>query len=243
MRDPWNANIHYDARLAACVPADARAVLDVGCGDGFLAARLAGRLASDGDGARRVVALDVDEAVLERARSRFPDAAVDWCHGDVLSYPFEPGCFDAVVSNATLHHLPDTAAALRRLGALVRPGGVLAIVGLTRTERRDLPWPPPRSSPSASRTGSGANGTTRRSCAGRRRTPIASWAPMPGPCCPAPGCRGCSWADTCSSGGRRATGLRRPDDGRGQVRGENTGRVQPVSSMPPSSAVPIARSS
>lgn len=140
MRDPWNANIHYDARLAACVPADARAVLDVGCGDGFLAARLAGRLASDGDGARRVVALDVDEAVLERARSRFPDAAVDWRHGDVLSYPFEPGSFDAVVSNATLHHLPDTAAALRRLGALVRPGGVLAIVGLTRTERRDLPW-------------------------------------------------------------------------------------------------------
>ena len=27
----WNVNIHYDARLAACVPASAAAVLDVGC--------------------------------------------------------------------------------------------------------------------------------------------------------------------------------------------------------------------
>ncbi|TDC52028.1 class I SAM-dependent methyltransferase [Jiangella ureilytica] len=135
MREPWNANLHYDARLADLVPAGARAVLEVGCGDGFLAARLAERSPSP-----QVVALDVDAPVLARARSRFPDAAVDWTHGDLLTHPFEPASFDAVVSNATLHHLPDTAAALRRLGSLVRPGGTLGIVGLTRTERRDLPW-------------------------------------------------------------------------------------------------------
>ncbi|RIQ37414.1 class I SAM-dependent methyltransferase [Jiangella rhizosphaerae] len=143
MREPWNANIHYDARLAACVPPGAGPVLDVGCGDGFLAARLAGGFApADGGAApaRRVVALDADAPVLERARARFPDAAVDWRHGDVLTYPFQLGSFDAVVSNATLHHLPDAAAALRRLGALVRPGGVLAVVGFARFERRDLPW-------------------------------------------------------------------------------------------------------
>jgi SAM-dependent methyltransferase len=44
--------------------------------------------------------------------------------------------FVAVVSNATLHHLPDAGAALRRLSELVRPGGTLAIVGFTRTEWR-----------------------------------------------------------------------------------------------------------
>ena len=42
--------------------------------------------------------------------------------------------------NATLHHLPDTRTALRRLSQLVRPGGTLAIVGFTRTEWRDWPW-------------------------------------------------------------------------------------------------------
>ncbi len=44
MAGPWNANIHYDGRLEACVPASAASVLDVGCGDGFLAARLARRV-------------------------------------------------------------------------------------------------------------------------------------------------------------------------------------------------------
>src|SRR5215470_12032801 len=129
----WNANIHYDARLAACVPAAAAAVLDAGCGDGFLAARLARRVPL-------MTAIDIDAAVLGRARARFPDAPVTWCHGDILTHPLEAGSFDAVLSNATLHHLPDARAALRRMGQLVRPGGTLAIVGFTRTGWRDWPW-------------------------------------------------------------------------------------------------------
>src|SRR6185437_15710006 len=130
---PWNVNIHYDARLAACVPATAVAVLDAGCGDGFLAAELAGR-------APGVVGIDIDAPVLRRAKARFPDAPVTWCHGDVMTYPFEPCSFDAVVSNATLHHLPGARAALGRLSQLVRPGGTLAIVGFPRAEWRDLHW-------------------------------------------------------------------------------------------------------
>src|SRR5512142_414183 len=126
----WNANIHYDARLAACVPAAAEAVLDVGCGDGFLAARLAPRVP-------HVVAIDIDAAVLGRARARFPDAPVTWCHGDILTHPLEAESFDAVLSNATLHHLPDTRAALRRLSRLVRPGGTLGIAPVEEVTRMD----------------------------------------------------------------------------------------------------------
>jgi 2-polyprenyl-3-methyl-5-hydroxy-6-metoxy-1,4-benzoquinol methylase len=122
---PWNVNIHYDARLAAC--ATAVAVLDVGCGDGFLAALLARR-------APGVVGIDIDALVLRRARDRFPDSPVTWRHGDVLTHPFEPGSFDAVVSNATLHHLPGNRNALRRLSQLVRPGGTMAIVGFPRAD-------------------------------------------------------------------------------------------------------------
>ncbi|MEQ7129415.1 class I SAM-dependent methyltransferase [Actinopolymorpha sp. B11F2] len=99
--DPWNVNIHYDARLDACVPPSATSVLDVGCGDGFLAARLARRVP-------RVVAIDVDAPVLERARARFPEAKVTWRNGDVMTYPFARASFDAVVSNATLHHFPNS---------------------------------------------------------------------------------------------------------------------------------------
>ncbi len=131
MREPWNVNIHYDARLDASVSVDASSVLDVGCGDGFLAARLSRRIP-------RVVALDIDEPVLERAKMRFPDARVIWMHGDLLRAPV--GSFDAVVSNATLHHLPDTRAGLRHLRRRVRPGGTLAIVAFARPGWRDLPW-------------------------------------------------------------------------------------------------------
>ena len=96
MPRPWNVNIHYDGKLDSLVPATAGSVLDVGCGDGFLAARLSRRVP-------QVVALDIDRPVLDRARARFPNAPVTWQHGDVLTDVVTPPMFDAVVSNATLH--------------------------------------------------------------------------------------------------------------------------------------------
>jgi 2-polyprenyl-3-methyl-5-hydroxy-6-metoxy-1,4-benzoquinol methylase len=87
-----------------------------------------------------VVALDIDEPVLGRARSRFPKAPITWRHGDVLTDDLECGFFDAVVSNATLHHLGEAFTSLRRLGTLVRPGGVLAVVTFPCMQWRDLPW-------------------------------------------------------------------------------------------------------
>jgi 2-polyprenyl-3-methyl-5-hydroxy-6-metoxy-1,4-benzoquinol methylase len=131
--DPWNVNIHYDGKLDQCVPSNAASVLEVGCGDGFLAARLSRRVP-------RVVAVDVDEPVLERAKQRFPDAPVAWRHGDILALADELGEFDAVVSNATLHHLPDTRAALSCLRSLVRPSGTLALVTFANPGWRHLPW-------------------------------------------------------------------------------------------------------
>ena len=133
MTQPWNINIHYDAKLDASAPADATSALDVGCGDGFLAARLARRIP-------HVVAVDAGLPVLERARRRFPTAAVEWKHADILTAGAELGPFDVVLSNATLHHLPDTSAALARLRELVQPGGTLAIVTFARPGWRHLPW-------------------------------------------------------------------------------------------------------
>jgi SAM-dependent methyltransferase len=65
---------------------------------------------------------------------------VTWCHGDILTHSLGVESFDAVLSNATPHHLPDARAALRRPHQLIRPGGTLAIVGFTRTGWRDWPW-------------------------------------------------------------------------------------------------------
>ena len=79
MAGPWNANIHYDGRLDACVPASATSVLDVGCGDGFLAARLARRVPL-------VVAIDADGLTL--AGPQGPCARV---RGDRATLPGHAG--------------------------------------------------------------------------------------------------------------------------------------------------------
>ncbi len=78
MDQPWNANIHYDALLDAMVPLGTQCVLDVGCGDGLLAARLARRIPY-------VTAVDIDAPVLRRAQTRFANAPIRWLHADIMT--------------------------------------------------------------------------------------------------------------------------------------------------------------
>lgn len=128
----WNHNIHYHPLLLRAVPSGAR-VLDVGCGEGVLTRELAGR-------AETVLGVDIDAPSVDLARSTTVEANIDYLCADVLSHPFTMASFDAVVSVATLHHL-GTEAGLKRLASLVRPGGVLGVVGLASSELpRDLPW-------------------------------------------------------------------------------------------------------
>jgi len=130
-RSPWNHNIHYHRLLEGAVPPGARRVVDVGCGEGRLAAALADRVPL-------VVGVDLDAPALRSAADRAGNARL--LLADVRSAPLAPGGVDAVVSVATLHHL-DEAAGLRRMAELLRPGGVLAVVGLARSELpRDLGW-------------------------------------------------------------------------------------------------------
>jgi SAM-dependent methyltransferase len=130
---PWNHNIHYHPLLIDALPHDTRRVLDVGCGDGMLAADLVDR------GIAEVVAIDVDAPVLERARRLHAGKPITWLEGDFMTAPLERGSFDAVLSVATLHHL-DMESALRRCAGLVRPGGVVGVVGLAAFDWRDLPY-------------------------------------------------------------------------------------------------------
>jgi len=130
-RARWNHNLHYHPLLVTAVPSGGR-VLDVGCGEGMLTRELAGR-------ARSVLGVDLDASSIELARATTSEANVEFLCADVLQHPFEPASFDAVVSVATLHHL-GTEAGLLRLRQLVRPGGVLGIVGLASSEwPRDIP--------------------------------------------------------------------------------------------------------
>jgi 2-polyprenyl-3-methyl-5-hydroxy-6-metoxy-1,4-benzoquinol methylase len=131
MSGRWNHNIHYHPRILEAVPEDAERALDIGCGEGMLARSLR-RVVPD------VTGIDLDAPSLEQARSEPGD--IDYVLGDFLTHPLEPASYDVVASVATLHHV-DARAGLTRMADLVRPGGVLAIIGLARlTLPRDLPY-------------------------------------------------------------------------------------------------------
>lgn len=122
----WDHNAHYHPWLLRQLPSRPQRVLDVGCGAGALACRLAQQGA-------RVDAVDASPRMIERAAARCPDAGVRWLLGDVLDpeLPVAAGTYDVVTSVASLHHLP-LRPGLHRLAQLVRPGGVLVAVGLYR---------------------------------------------------------------------------------------------------------------
>jgi SAM-dependent methyltransferase len=101
--------------LAHCPPP--ATVLDVGCGTGALAARLA-------DSGYDVVGLDASRGMLEVLEQRAP--GIEAVLGSATEIPFADEEFDVSLSVATLHHIADprdVRRALAEMTRVVRPGG------------------------------------------------------------------------------------------------------------------------
>jgi 2-polyprenyl-3-methyl-5-hydroxy-6-metoxy-1,4-benzoquinol methylase len=126
----WNHNIHYHRLILAALPPDARAALDVGCGEGTLCRALRERVP-------RVVGVDADANSIALAESAGGD--VEYLCADFLTQSFEAESFDLIASVATLHHM-DVEAALGRMCDLLHPGGVIIVVGVARRSVWDIPY-------------------------------------------------------------------------------------------------------
>jgi demethylmenaquinone methyltransferase / 2-methoxy-6-polyprenyl-1,4-benzoquinol methylase len=98
-------------------------VLDACCGTGDLA------LAARSRGAD-VVGLDFSEAMLERARGKSNE--IEWVRGDVLALPFDDASFDAVTVGFGVRNVDDLKAGLGELRRVLRPGGRVGILEITR---------------------------------------------------------------------------------------------------------------
>jgi SAM-dependent methyltransferase len=118
----WNHNLHYHAWLLRQLPPSARLALDAGCGEGALTPALRQRC-------EIVVGLDRDEACLASASLRHPQSS--FVRANAMAPPFREESFDVVAAIATLHHLP-LREGLRRFADLLKPGGLLVLVGLYR---------------------------------------------------------------------------------------------------------------
>jgi len=124
-RPPWNHNIQYHDIVLRSVPHRADWALDVGCGQGLLARRLAGCCKS-------VIAIDADPDAIASARAAGgPGPSLTFIQGDVMTHPLAEGSFDLVAAVAVLHHL-ELKPALARFRDLLKPGGVLVVIGLYR---------------------------------------------------------------------------------------------------------------
>jgi ubiquinone/menaquinone biosynthesis C-methylase UbiE len=94
--------------------------LDVGAGAGAFAFAIAPRV-------REVVAVELDEALVARARADAPPN-VEVVVADGEHLPFERASFDVSGTLRTLHHTPRPELLVAELARVTRPGGTILVV-------------------------------------------------------------------------------------------------------------------
>ncbi|NJP10329.1 MAG: bifunctional demethylmenaquinone methyltransferase/2-methoxy-6-polyprenyl-1,4-benzoquinol methylase UbiE [Leptolyngbyaceae cyanobacterium RU_5_1] len=117
-------------KWSAAKPGDT--CLDVCCGSGDLAQRLAERVGATG----QVFGVDFSTEQLEvarqRVRDRYLDLPIAWLEGDALNLPFSDNYFDAATMGYGLRNVADIPRCLKELHRVLKPGANAAILDLHR---------------------------------------------------------------------------------------------------------------
>ena len=139
MNSAMTAGLHHQWRERAVDRADVGPgsdALDVCCGTGDLALALRRRIGPDG----RVVGCDFSEPMLEIARQKSGEEglAVEFGWADALELPYGDGSFDAVTVGFGARNLADLEKGLAEMARVLRPGGRLVILEITRPRKEPL---------------------------------------------------------------------------------------------------------
>lgn len=102
-------------------------VLEVGCG-----LSMDGRFLSENGVDYQAVDLSIESLKLATEHFRQNGLSRRFTNADATRLPFRDGTFDLVFSIGVLHHVPDTQAACREVGRVVRPGGTLRVMFYNR---------------------------------------------------------------------------------------------------------------
>ncbi|MCS7079842.1 MAG: class I SAM-dependent methyltransferase [Chloracidobacterium sp.] len=108
-------------------------VLDVGTGTARIPILIAERLPDV-----TIVAVDLSAEMLKLAARHVAAAGlatrIELHLADAKRLPFPEACFDAVVSNSIVHHIPDPVVVLQEMGRVAKPGAALLVRDLLRPE-------------------------------------------------------------------------------------------------------------
>jgi SAM-dependent methyltransferase len=113
-----------------------REVLEAGCGEGYGADLIAGV-------ARRVVAVDYDQAAVAHVRSRY--RRVEVMQANLADLPLPDASMDVVVNFQVIEHLWDQAQFVAECARVLRPSGLLMVSTpnrITFSPGRDTPINP-----------------------------------------------------------------------------------------------------
>ncbi len=119
--DTYQETVVFPGALRLLGPLRGLAVLDVACGEGSFAAKLAA-------GGARVTGFDAAPALVERAKRKA--AGAEFLVGDAQRFPdgLRGRSFDAAVCILAVQNIPDAAAVCRETAAALRNGGRFIIV-------------------------------------------------------------------------------------------------------------------
>lgn len=98
-------------------------ILESGCGNGWLSARLAGIKNTT------VTGIDVNETELQQARTVFAGRQnLGYQYGDIRDKKFDDQRYDTIVFAASVQYFPSLADILKRSLSLVHPGGAVHLI-------------------------------------------------------------------------------------------------------------------
>jgi len=124
----------FGRELAALLPADPGGdVLEIACGTGLVTRELRQRLAPS----RRLVASDLNKPMLDYARSKLGDRAIEWREADAQALPFRDGEFAAVACALGFMFMPDKPKAFAQARRVLMPNGTLILSVWDRAEEND----------------------------------------------------------------------------------------------------------
>jgi SAM-dependent methyltransferase len=106
-----------------------KTVLDVGCGTGRWSRYVATK-------AKYVEAIDPSKAVFSAAQLLKNNDTIRISKAGVDTIPFEDNSFDFVFSLGVLHHIPDTAAAMKKCVEKLKPNGYFLVYLYYNFEQR-----------------------------------------------------------------------------------------------------------